>query len=94
MEDHEVVQYLANVLVVARADGSFGAREEAAVESIRLAIKAKKSELNKASKLAGSDDFKTEADWAHFRTRLRDEGCEDVISEIESVRQFLDWLEQ
>ena len=57
MEDHEVVQYLANVLVVARADGSFGAREEAAMESIRLAIKAKKSELNKASKLAGSDDF-------------------------------------
>ena len=57
MEDHEVVQYLANVLVVARADGSFGAREEAALESIRLAIKAKKSELNKASKLAGSDDF-------------------------------------
>lgn len=37
---------------------------------------------------------KTEADWAHFRTRLRDEVCEDVISEIESVRQFLDWLEQ
>ena len=57
MEEYEVVQYLANVLVVARADGSFGAREDAAMESIRLAIKAKKSELNKAIKLAGSDDF-------------------------------------
>ena len=57
MEEYEVVQYLANVLIVARADGSFGAREDAAMESIRLAIKAKKSELNKASKLAASDDF-------------------------------------
>ena len=57
MEEYEVVQYLANVLVVARADGSFGAREDAAMESIRQAIKAKKSELNKAIKLAGSDDF-------------------------------------
>ena len=41
MEEYEVVQYLANVLIVARADGSFGAREDAAMESIRLAIKAK-----------------------------------------------------
>ena len=33
MESHEIVQYLANVFVVARADGSFGAREDAAMES-------------------------------------------------------------
>ena len=57
MEEHEIIQYLANVLVVARADGSFGAREDAAIETIRLAIKAKKSELNKAGRLAESDDF-------------------------------------
>ena len=37
---------------------------------------------------------KTESDWASFRARLRDENAEAVISEINSVRQFLDWLEQ
>ena len=57
MENHEILQYLANVFTVARSDGSFGIREEAALESIRLAIKAKKSDLNKASKLAESGDF-------------------------------------
>lgn len=37
---------------------------------------------------------KTESDWADFRARLRDEDPEEVILEIDSVRQFLDWLEQ
>ena len=76
MEDHAVVQYLANVLVVARADGSFGVREEAAMESIRLAIKAKKSDLNKAIKLAASDDF-TLVPVGRYSERIRN--IEDMI---------------
>lgn len=76
MEDHEAVQYLANVFAVARADGSFGAREEAAMESIRLAIKAKKTELNKANKLAGSVDFSLNPT-GRYSERIRN--VEDMI---------------
>jgi tellurite resistance protein len=76
MEDQETLQYLANVFVVARSDGSFGAREEAAMEAIRLAIKAKKSELNKASKLAASEDF-TLVPTGRYSERIRN--IEDMI---------------
>lgn len=45
------VDYLANVVTVALADGAISPKEAAAIERVRGAIKATKTDLNKATKL-------------------------------------------
>ncbi len=57
MEESQTAQYLANVLSVARADGTLSPAEDSALEGIRSSLKAKKTHLNQAQKVAASDDF-------------------------------------
>jgi len=56
MNDNDVVQYLANVLAVARSDDVLGPQEEAAIEQVRTDIGAKKKDLKDAQKLAERED--------------------------------------
>jgi uncharacterized tellurite resistance protein B-like protein len=51
LPETELISYLANVIAVARADGSVSAKEATAIERIRSDLGAKKSDLNKALKL-------------------------------------------
>ncbi|MBI2839230.1 MAG: zinc ribbon domain-containing protein [Acidobacteria bacterium] len=57
MHDDEVVAYLANVILVARADGALSSKELGAVEQIRQDIGAKKGDLAKATRMAEADGF-------------------------------------
>ena len=58
LSDEERIIYLANVVSMARADGSLSPIETDAIEKIQKRLGAKKSELNKASKLAEASDYK------------------------------------
>ena len=57
MQESDIIQYLANVLSVARADGVMSPQEEAAAEGIRAELKAKKRDFTRAGKLAAEDSF-------------------------------------
>ncbi|MBI3042758.1 MAG: zinc ribbon domain-containing protein [Betaproteobacteria bacterium] len=57
LAEQEHLPYLANVIWVARADGSLSPRETAAIDEIRLAIGAKKGVLKSAAKAAESGSF-------------------------------------
>ena len=54
----EKITYLANVVLVARADGKLSPKEVEAIEKIQKSIGARKTELNKAYKTAESQGYK------------------------------------
>lgn len=53
----EKIIYLANIIAIARADGSISPLEVEAIEKAQKNIKARKTELKKAYKMAESNDF-------------------------------------
>jgi hypothetical protein len=57
MNSDEVVQYLANTIAVARADGVLNPAEESVLASIAADIRAGKKDLREAQKLAASPEF-------------------------------------
>ncbi len=57
LSNEEQVDYLANVIGLARADGKITPRETEAIELVQKAIGARKAELNKAYKNAEIDGF-------------------------------------
>ncbi|HUT91221.1 MAG TPA: zinc ribbon domain-containing protein [Thermoguttaceae bacterium] len=57
MNEAEIVTYLANVMCVARADSVLQPEEESALEAIRTALKAKKTDMGKAEKIASKPDY-------------------------------------
>ena len=60
LSESDQVRYLANIVFLANADGSFSAEKAAALEAIRLAIGAKKGIYDKATKRALGRDFQLE----------------------------------
>ncbi len=52
----EKIRYLANIIMIARADGKLSSKETTALEQIQKKIKARKTELNKAYKMAEEPD--------------------------------------
>ena len=54
----EKITYLSNIVSIARADGSISPKETEALELIQKTIKARKTELTKAYKIAESKDHK------------------------------------
>lgn len=50
LSDTEMSQYLINVILVMRADGTVAPREESALETVRQEVGAKKTDLNRAMK--------------------------------------------
>lgn len=57
MHPFEVVQYLANIISIVRADGMLSSDEHVALSSVTDAIGAKKKESKDAEKLAAQPDF-------------------------------------
>lgn len=57
LSDEQKVNYLTNVIGLARADGKITPQETEAIELVQKAIGARKTELNKAYKLAEANDF-------------------------------------
>ncbi len=57
LRETEIQPYLANVILLARADGSLSNRENAALEQIRKEIGAKKGDMTKAQRLAESSSY-------------------------------------
>ncbi|WP_341325628.1 zinc-ribbon domain-containing protein [Methylotuvimicrobium sp. KM2] len=57
MSNEQQVDYLANVIGLARADGKITRQETEAIELVQKAIGARKTELNRAYKNAESDAF-------------------------------------
>jgi endogenous inhibitor of DNA gyrase (YacG/DUF329 family) len=76
LSDEERIIYLANVVSMARTDGSLSPRETDAIEKIQKRLGAKKSELNKASKLAEASDYKIQP-VGHFADKVQN--LEDLI---------------
>ncbi|MCK4626343.1 MAG: hypothetical protein KAV00_13580 [Phycisphaerae bacterium] len=61
MQDSDIPQYLANVLYVARADGTLHPNEENTAEEIRAELKAKKRDFNQAQKMVSDPNFSLKA---------------------------------
>jgi uncharacterized tellurite resistance protein B-like protein len=59
MNSSELVQYLANVLSIARADGTLSPTEDAALSSIAAEIGAKKKDCRDAERVAAQPDFES-----------------------------------
>jgi uncharacterized tellurite resistance protein B-like protein len=57
LHETEIQPYLANVILLARADGSLSTRESAALEQIRQEIGGKRGDMTKAQRLAESDSY-------------------------------------
>ena len=57
LTDQEQLIYLANVIYLARLDGTLSPRELAAIEEVRSALGAKKRIFNAAMKAAESRDL-------------------------------------
>ena len=76
ISDEEKIIYLANVLSMARADGSLSPVESNAIERIQKRLGAKKSDLNRATKLAEASDYKIQP-VGHFADRVQN--LEDLI---------------
>jgi len=57
LNDDQKVDYLTNVIGLARADGKITPQETEAIELVQKAIGARKTELNKAYKNVENDDF-------------------------------------
>ncbi|MGB6377920.1 MAG: TerB family tellurite resistance protein [Syntrophobacteria bacterium] len=72
----ELVMYLANLVSVARIDGSVSPKKSEAVARIQKRMGAKKTELNKAMKLAERDDYKIEP-IGHFTDKVQN--LEDLL---------------
>jgi len=72
---NEKIQYLANIISVARADGKFTNDETNAIEVIQKKINAKKSELNKAYQLAENPKFQIKL-VGHFSDKVKN--LEDI----------------
>jgi uncharacterized tellurite resistance protein B-like protein len=53
----EKIIYLANIVSIARADGNISPKETEAIEKVQKTIEARKTELNKAYKVAESQDY-------------------------------------
>jgi uncharacterized tellurite resistance protein B-like protein len=66
----ERVVYLASLVSVARIDGSVSPKESDAIERIQKRMGAKKTELNKAMKLAERDDYKIQP-IGHFADKVQ-----------------------
>jgi len=60
MEPNERVQYLANLVIVARIDGVVHPSEDESIEGIRQEIKATKTDLKRAQKSAETDNSQVE----------------------------------
>lgn len=58
LSSEQKVQYLANILFIARADGKIANKETIIVEDVQKWIGAKKSELNKANQMVEQPNFK------------------------------------
>lgn len=58
MNDRELQQYLANIIAVVRTDNVLSPKEERALADIKAELKVKKSDANKAEKLAYEPGFK------------------------------------
>lgn len=61
MNDRELHQYLANIIAVVRADNVLSPKEEIALEGIKAELKVKKTDANRAEKLACEPGFKVMA---------------------------------
>jgi uncharacterized tellurite resistance protein B-like protein len=59
MNPSEFVQYLANVMSIARADGILSPTEETALSSVTAEIGAKKKDSKEAERLAAQPDFQS-----------------------------------
>lgn len=57
IEGSDIISYLSNLILIARADNALSPREQGALEEIRTAIGAKKSELSRATKLVESSSY-------------------------------------
>ncbi len=72
----EKIIYLANIVSVARADGNISPKEIDAIEKIQKTIGARKTELNKAYKVAESQDYEINP-VGHWSDKIHN--LEDVI---------------
>jgi hypothetical protein len=61
VDEQDHVTYLANVALLARADGSLSPRESAAIEEIRASVGARKGALREATKLVESGSYNLSA---------------------------------
>lgn len=57
LQESEIVPYIANILLVAYADGKIVNSEESAIEEVRKRIKANKAHLKEAKKLVETGSF-------------------------------------
>ena len=76
LSNDQLITYLSNIIYVARIDGKITASETQAIEEIQKRIGAKKSELNKASLMAESTEFKIKL-IGHFSDKIKN--MEDII---------------
>jgi len=72
----EKITYLANVVLVARADGKLSPIETEAIEKIQKTIGARKTELNKAYKVAETQDYEINP-VGHWADKIKN--LEDIV---------------
>lgn len=76
LTNDQKVTYLANVILIARADGKLSPHETDAIESIQKSIGAKKTELNKAHKVAEAQNYEM-SPVGHWTDKTKN--LEDII---------------
>lgn len=76
LTNDQKVTYLANLILIARADGKLSPHETDAIESIQKSIGARKAELNKAYKVAEAQNYEM-SPVGHWTDKTKN--LEDII---------------